>query len=241
MGSVEADRPVNRRALARDQLQSHLGYVFEDQALLERALTHASAGSGVRKPADNERLEFLGDRVLGLVIAEALSDLEPEAGVGELSKRLHGLVSGEACAHVAREFGVGAALRLPSGEARRGARDQGAILADACEALIAALYLELGLEGARRIVLRWWGPLLDAPHDPATANPKSELQEWAAATGKPSPVYRVLARSGPDHMPQFTLEVSIEGEAPEIASAGSVRAAEKSAALALLRRVRVGA
>lgn len=232
---------MNRLTQARGQLQIRLGHVFADQALLERALTHASAGFGTRKRPDNERLEFLGDRVLGLVIAEALCERAPEASSGDLSKRLHGLVSGEACASVAREIGLGEALRLPHGEAKRGARDHGAILADACEAVIAALFIELGLEGARPIVLDLWASLLEAPHDPATANPKSELQEWAAANGKSAPVYRVLSRSGPDHEPLFTLEASIEGETPEIARGGSVRAAEKIAALGLLQRVRGGA
>ena len=229
---------MNRQAQARGRLQSRLGHMFADQALLERALTHASAGSGVRKPPDNERLEFLGDRVLGLVIAETLCDREPQASAGDLSKRLHGLVSGEACASVAREIGLGEALRLPPGEAKRGARDHGAILADACEAVIAALFIELGLDGVKPILLDLWAPLLEAPHDPAMANPKSELQEWAAANGKPTPVYRVLSRSGPDHEPLFTLEASIDGEAPEIAHGGSVRAAEKAAAFGLLQRVR---
>jgi ribonuclease-3 len=229
---------VNRRAKAIEQLQARLGHAFVDQGLLERALTHASAGSGARKTPDNERLEFLGDRVLGLVIAEALCDREPLANAGELSKQLHALVSGEACAGVARDIGLGEALRLPVGEARRGARDHSAILADACEALIAALYLELGVEGAGAIVLRLWEARLETPHDPTTANPKSELQEWAAANGRPVPVYRVLSRSGPDHQPQFTLEASIEGEASQVAQGGSVRVAEKAAALGLLLRVR---
>jgi ribonuclease-3 len=229
---------MNKRAQAAVDVQARLGHVFADQALLERALTHASAVSGSRKPADNERLEFLGDRVLGLVIAQALGERDPEAGAGDLSKRLHGLVSGEACATVARDIGLGEALRLPPGEAKRGARDQRAILADACEAVIAALYLELGLEKAAAIVRGLWASLLDAPHDPAAANPKSELQEWAAAHGRPAPAYRVVARDGPPHQPKFTLEVSIGGEATEIASGGSLRAAEKTAALALLRRVR---
>lgn len=229
---------MNRRAKAIGELQSRLGHVFADQGLLEQALTHASAGSGARKTPDNERLEFLGDRVLGLVIAEALCERDPLADAGEMSKRLHDLVSGEACAGVAREIGLGEALRLPVGEARRGARDHSAILADGCEALIAALYLELGLEGARPILLDLWEARLETPHDPTTANPKSELQEWAAANGRPAPVYRVVSRSGPDHQPQFTLEVSIEGDVSEVARGGSVRAAEKAAALGLLRRVR---
>ena len=229
---------MNKRAQAIAELQARLGHTFADQALLERALTHASAGSGARKPADNERLEFLGDRVLGLVIAQGLCAQDDLANAGDLSKRLHTLVSGEACAGVARDIGLGEALRLPLGEAKRGARDHSAILADACEALIAALFLELGLEGVRPILLGLWRDRLEAPHDPAVANPKSELQEWAAASGRPAPVYRVLSRTGPDHQPRFTLEASIDGETPEIAYGGSVRAAEKAAAFGLLRRLR---
>jgi ribonuclease-3 len=231
---------MNRRLTAIADLETRLGHVFADRDLLEQALTHASvrAGGGARGLSDNERLEFLGDRVLGLVIADHLVALDPAAGAGDLTKRFHGLVSGEACARVARSLGLGEALRLPGGESRRGARDHETIVADACEAIIAALYLELGLPGAAAIVLTLWGPLLAEPHDPAAANPKSELQEWAAAQGKAAPVYRVLARAGPDHAPTFTLEVSIDGADPVIAQAGSVRAAEKAAALGLLRRAR---
>lgn len=227
----------DRRAEAKRKLEARLGHRFADPSLLERALTHASVGSGARKIADNERLEFLGDRILGLVIAEALFTRDPEASVGELSKRLHGLVSGDSCAQVARDLGVGAALRLPAGESRRGARAQDAILADACEALIAALYLDGGVESARRTVLELWSGLLDAPHDPAEASPKSELQEWLAARGAAAPSYRVVTRSGPDHSPRFTVQVAADGLS-ETAEASSVRAAEKAGALALLRALR---
>lgn len=229
---------MNRRHQAKAELETRLGHAFADQALFEQALTHASVGAGAAKPADNERLEFLGDRVLGLVIAEALGELDPKAEVGALSKRLHRLVSGEACAQVARELGLGAALRLPPGETKRGARAQPAILADACEALIAAIYQEAGFEAARRVVRRLWAPLLAAPHDPAEGDPKSALQEWAAAKGLPAPVYRLVSRSGPDHRPEFTLEARLGEAEPEVARAHSRRAAEKAAALALLRRMR---
>ncbi|HEV7157352.1 MAG TPA: ribonuclease III [Caulobacteraceae bacterium] len=229
---------MNRREQAKSALEARLGHVFADRGLLEQALTHASVGAGAAKPADNERLEFLGDRVLGLVIAEALSELEPGASVGSLSKRLHTLVSGETCAAVAGKLGVGAALRLPHGETKRGARAQPAILADACEALIAAVYLEAGFEAARRAVLHLWAPLIAARHDPAEVDPKSALQEWAAAKKFPAPAYRLLSRTGPDHQPEFTLEARVGEITPEVACAGSVRAAEKAAALALLRRVR---
>lgn len=229
---------MNRRAAAVTALEERLNYVFADRALLERALTHASAGDGTGKLLDNDRLEFLGDRVLGLVMAERLMRDSATADAGDLSKRFHVLVSGQACARVARMLGLGAALRLQGGESRRGARDQETILADGCEALIAALYIERGLQAAAETILHLWTPLLDEPMDQSAANPKSELQEWVAAHGKSPPVYRVLSRDGPDHQPSFTIEVAIDGAEPVTAVAGSVRAAEKSAALALLRRDR---
>jgi ribonuclease-3 len=224
----------DRRSAAVDELERRLGHHFLDRDLIERALTHSSIGKGA---ADNERLEFLGDRVLALVISEALLAREPAADAGQLSKRLHVLVSREACAEVARSLGVGAALRLPGGETRRGARDQTRILADACEAVIAALYQEAGLDCARERVTALWTPLLESPHDERSANPKSRLQEWAAAEDRGAPVYRLVLREGPDHAPVFTVEVEIEGAPPASASAGSRQAAEKAAALALLARV----
>jgi ribonuclease-3 len=224
---------VDRRAVAIADLESRLGHVFQDRALLKRALTHASVGRG---EADNERLEFLGDRVLALVIAEALLAREPAADAGPLSKRLHVLVSREACAAVGRELGIGPALRLPGGETRRGAREQTRFLADACEALIGALYLDAGLETARARVLAAWMDLIESPHDERTANPKSRLQEWAAAAGRGTPIYRLVSRAGPDHAPEFTVEVTVTGAEPARASGGSRQAAEKAAAMALLER-----
>lgn len=229
---------MNRRVAAISALEERLNYVFTDRTLLERALTHASAGDGTGKLPDNDRLEFLGDRVLGLIIAERLMGDSETADPGDLSKRFHGLVSGQACARVARALGLGEALRLQGGESRRGARDHDTIIADGCEALIAALYIERGLTETARLVLDLWAPLLDEPVDLAAANPKSELQEWAAALGKSAPVYRLLAREGPDHQPAFTIEVTIDDAAPMTAVGGSVRVAEKAAALALLRRDR---
>jgi ribonuclease-3 len=139
---------------------------------------------------------------------------------------------------VARSADLGAALRLQGGESRRGARDHETILADACEAVIAALYLELGIEGVTRIVLDLWDPLLEERIDPAAADPKSALQEWAAAAGKSPPVYRVVSRTGPDHQPQFTLEVSIDQDPPATGVGGSLQAAQKAAALTFLLRQR---
>ena len=224
---------MDRRAAAIAELEISFGYTFKDRALLERALTHSSVGQGV---ADNERLEFLGDRVLALVIAETLLTGDLTAEAGPLSKRLHVLVSRDACAEVGRALGIGPALRLPGGETRRGARDQARFLADACEAVIGALYLEAGLEMARDRVLAAWRDLMESPHDERTANPKSRLQEWAAAAGRGAPVYRLVSRDGPDHAPVFTVEASVAGATPASASAGSRQTAEKAAALALLER-----
>src|SRR5580693_8081898 len=165
---------MDRRIAAIAELETRLGHSFNDRALLERALTHASVGNGA---ADNERLEFLGDRVLALVIAETLLARDPGAEAGPLSKRLHLLVSRDSCADVGRALGVGPALRLPGGETRRGAREQARFLADACEALIGAVYLDAGLDVARERVLALWSSLLESPHDERTANPKSRLQE----------------------------------------------------------------
>jgi ribonuclease-3 len=224
---------MDRRAAAVADLETSLNYRFKDRALLERALTHASVGGGA---ADNERLEFLGDRVLALVMAETLLTRDLEAEAGPLSKRLHVLVNRDSCAEVGRALGVGPALRLPGGETRRGARDQARFLADACEALIGAVYLDAGLDVARERVLALWSSLLESPHDERTANPKSRLQEWAAAAGRGAPAYRLVSRDGPDHAPVFTVEASVSGAAPASASAGSRQAAEKAAALALLER-----
>ena len=227
---------MNRRARAVSDLEARLGHVFADRALLEQALTHASVRAG--GAANNERLEFLGDRVLALIIAEALSAREPAASEGELTIRFQGLVKGEACARVARDIGLGDALRLPPGEAKRGAREQTRILGDTCEALIAALYLELGLDAAKPIILALWASLLDEPHDRTLIDPKTELQEWAAAQGRGAPAYRVVERSGPAHQPLFVVEVAVGGESMQTASGGTVRAAEKAAALKLLLEAR---
>ncbi len=228
----------NARTLAIAGLQSRLGHPFADPELLERALTHASVGDGTRRVKDNERLEFLGDRVLGLLIAQHLIEAFPDEQEGNLSKRLHVLVSRKTCASVARRIDLGPALRLPGGETKRGARDQDTILADACEALIAALYLDAGLERARSILIPLWAPEVAALETEGFANPKSELQEWALGLKKPTPAYALIERKGPDHAPVFTIEASVEGFAPERGSGRSRQMAETAAARALLRRER---
>ena len=217
-------------------LQDRIGHAFSDPALLERALTHASVGDGSRKVRHNERLEFLGDRVLGLLAAEQLVSVDEEAREGVMSTRLAQLVSGRACAGVARRLGVGEALRLAPGETRTGGRDKDTILGDACEALMAAVYLDGGLEAARAFFLRYWAEELALTSRDDGKDPKTRLQEWAQARGLGLPAYAVTGRDGPDHAPRFTVEVRIDTLAPALAEGSSRREAEKSAALAMLQR-----
>jgi ribonuclease-3 len=204
-----------------------------DRALIEEALTHPSAASAARP--DFQRLEFLGDRVLMLVIAETLLGRHPAETEGQLAPRLNELVRKETCAAVAAEIGLGAHLRLDQGEARSGGRRRTTILADAMEAVIAAIYLDAGLEAARAAVLRLWGARLEAQGGAAVPRePKSALQEWAEGRGLGKPVYAVVAQSGPDHAPLFTVEVALGTGPAARGAARSKREAEKIAAAALL-------
>ena len=229
-------RSQNTRLTAIDTVQDKLGYRFRDKALLELALTHASVAEGARKQADNERLEFLGDRILGLMIAEALMNAFPEAEEGELSRRFHSLVSREACADVARKIELGSAVRLAAGETKSGGRSNPTILGDACEALMAAVYLDGGYDAVVRAFGPLWTEALHESGNVSRSNPKSFLQEWAVANGKGPPVYNLLGRRGPDHAPIFTIEVVIGGLAPQSASGKSRQEAEKTAALSLIER-----
>ncbi|PZO02792.1 MAG: ribonuclease III [Alphaproteobacteria bacterium] len=231
---------ANLRAEAVTALQTRIGHAFRDAALLERALTHASVGEGapvgVHGPRDNERLEFLGDRVLGLLVAEKLSRDYPTANEGELSSSLHALVDKTACARVGEALGVGAALRLSPGETKTGGRRKAGVIADAVEAILAAVYLDGGLEAARIFFDKAWAEEFSAPPSRTVTNPKSALQEWAQAKGRPLPTYRVADRTGSDHAPTFTIEVSVEGVEPLTAQGRSRQEAEKAAATALLKR-----
>ena len=228
--------PPDRRKAAIADLEHRLGHVFQDRGLLERALTHASAGDGGREIRHNERLEFLGDRVLNLLAAERLMLLHPNEREGELSKRMHGLVSRDACASVARRLGLPAALRLAGGESRQGGRDNPTILGDACEALLAAVYLDAGLERAAGVFAEAWAMELEAVHASGAPNPKSDVQEWAAARRLPQPNYTVTDRSGPDHAPTFTVELLIGDLVPATGQGRSRQDAEKAAAEAMLAR-----
>ncbi|MDO9608159.1 MAG: ribonuclease III [Brevundimonas sp.] len=231
---------ANLRAEAVTALQTRIGHPFKDTALLERALTHASVGEGapvgVHGPRDNERLEFLGDRVLGLLVAEKLSRDYPTANEGELSSSLHALVDKTACARVGEALGVGAALRLSPGETKTGGRRKVGVIADAVEAILAAVYLDGGLEAARTFFDKAWAEEFSASPSRTVTNPKSALQEWAQAKGRPLPTYRVADRTGSDHAPTFTVEVSVDGVEPLTAQGRSRQEAEKAAATALLKR-----
>lgn len=222
--------------LAAEQkaLSARLGHDFADPGLLIRALTHGSIASSTRP--DNQRLEFLGDRVLGLVMAEALLDADPDAAEGKLAPRYNALVRKETCAEVAREAGVGEVLRLGRSEMISGGRRKEALLGDAMEAVIAAVYIDGGFASAKAAVLRLWGDRI-ARVEADARDPKTSLQEWAQARSLAPPAYVEVARTGPDHAPQFTIEARLQsGEAAQ-ASAKSKRQAEQAAARALLGRV----
>lgn len=211
-----------------------LGHSFARPELLLRALTHSSIGSATRP--DNQRLEFLGDRVLGLSMAEALFKADRAASEGQLAPRFNALVRKETCAAVAREIDLGAVLKLGRSEMMSGGRRKEALLGDAMEAVIAAVYLDAGFEAARALVLRLWGKRIDSVEEDAR-DAKTALQEWAQARGLPPPRYETLGREGPDHAPVFRIAVQLENGASEEASAGSKRLAEQTAAKALLQRL----
>ena len=219
------------------ELEKALGHRFKNQKLIEMALTHASMRGGKVQLSDNERLEFIGDRVLGLVIAEALSERFPSASEGELARRYNRLVRGEACARVARVVGLGQHLILSESEAGSGGRAKGTILADAMEAILGAIFLDAGFEPSRAAVRRLWASQ-DDQHTTSAAGPdaKSALQEWAQGKGLALPEYVEVSRKGPDHAPRFTSEVRIDGCAPARGEGASKRAAEQAAARALLER-----
>ncbi len=211
-----------------------LGHRFADPEFLIRALTHASISSEQRP--DNQRLEFLGDRVLGLVIANALLKADPSAREGQLAPRFNALVRKETCAAIAREIGLGDVLKLGRSEMKSGGRRKDALLGDAMEAVIAAVYADAGFEAARDVVLRLWRTRIDTV-DADARDAKTSLQEWAQARGHPPPDYVETAREGPDHAPVFTIEARLaSGETAE-ARAASKRAAEQAAAKALLDRL----
>lgn len=212
--------------------EAALGHRPKDVALFRRALTHASQGT------DNyERLEFLGDRVLGLIAAAWLFRLLPGEPEGKLSRRINAIVSRETCAEVAREIGIARHLRLGKQARDDGAAESDNVLGDVVEALIGALFLEGGLAAAEQFVQQAWGSRVDA-QDRAPQHPKSALQEWAAANNRKPPVYAIAGRSGPHHSPRFTVSVTVPGAGQAEADGSSKQEAETAAATKLLKELK---
>ena len=212
-------------------LEKTLGHKPANPGLFERALTHASHSE------DNyERLEFLGDRVLGVTIADWLYNLFPDEPEGSLSRRLNVLVSRGTCAEIARELGVARWLRLGKQALADGAFESDNILGDAVESLIGALWLDGGLEPARRFIRAAWASRVDSG-DKAPKHPKSALQEWAAANNRKAPAYELVGRSGPHHAPTFIVKVSIRGVGDAEAEGLNKQEAETAAAEALLEKL----
>jgi len=218
-------------------LEARIGHIFQDRSLLARALTHLSAptaGAGDRTQS-YQRLEFLGDRVLGVVIADMLYQGFPQASEGELSMRLAKLVRRETCAAVAAEWDVGPHVAMGQGEARAGGRKKSAILSDVTASLIGAVFVDGGFAAAQALVERTWSPRMSADLEPER-DAKTAVQEWAQARALPAPRYVELARSGPAHAPHFVMQVVLDGYEPESGEATSKRAAEQAAAQAFLAR-----
>jgi len=221
------------RGKGTQPLASALGHHFARPELLEQALTHPSAAG----KTTYERLEFLGDRVLGLVVADMVYRGYPAEPEGALARRFAALVRKEALARIAEAIGLSAHLRVSRGEAEQGGLASSNLLADACEAVIAALFLDGGFEAARLFVERWWRPLL-AEQTVPPQDMKTALQEWAQGRGLPLPVYRLVGQEGPPHDPVFDIEVSLPGREPARGRGRSRRAAEAAAAELLLVRVK---
>ena len=224
---------------SHERLEAQLGYRFSDPGLLERALTHASALSPAKRIANSyQRLEFLGDRVLGLVVADLLYRRLPNANEGELNRSLVRLVRKEACAAIARELDLGRDLNLGEAEARTGGAEKDAILSDVTEAVFAAVYLDGGFGKAFEVVERVLGSQFEVSLN-LRADPKTTLQEWAQGRGLEPPHYAEIERTGPDHAPEFTIAVQL-GDFPAVAATGpSKKLAEHKAAEAFLIREKV--
>jgi ribonuclease-3 len=218
-------------------LEARIGHHFRDRDLVARALTHLSApaAGGPGRSQSYQRLEFLGDRVLGVAVAQMLYEAYPQASEGELSMRLAKLVRRETCAAVAEEWDVGPHVAMGQGEARAGGRKKAAILSDICESIIGAVFLDAGFEAARDLVTRCWRARMDADVEPER-DAKTAVQEWAQARALAAPRYVEVARSGPAHAPQFVMQVVLDGFDPELGEASSKRAAEQAAAQAFLAR-----
>lgn len=222
-----------------ERLMRRLGYAFSDPALLRRALTHSSARASRSDALHNERLEFLGDRVLGLCVAEMLMQFFPEEAEGELARRFNRLVRKEMCATIADEdWELGGSMIMSGGEALSGGRRKITILGNACEAVLGAIYLDGGHAAAREVVRRYWEPRMREA-EAAPTDAKTALQEWAQGRGLPLPSYGVTERKGPDHAPVFEVRVAVEGLEATVGSGASKRMAEQDAAQKMLIRENV--
>lgn len=226
-------KPGGKQDARLDALEQRLGYTFKNRALLSEALTHASALDGKRDGRNSyDRLEFLGDRVLGLIVAERLLASRTHDDEGDLAPRLNALVNRHACAAAARAADLGAAVVLSPAEAAQGGRGKEAILADLCESVIGALYLDDGLDAARAFITRFWGDAFEqvgaAPRDAKTA-----LQEWTAARHK-GLSYVLIEQTGPEHAPRFVIEARVDAMAPARGEGGSKRDAQRAAAAAFM-------
>jgi ribonuclease III len=225
---------------ARAALEARIGHKFADSTLLSTAFTHVSALKPTRKKGDKrgdsyQRLEFLGDHVLGLVVSDMLYRAFPNADEGELSKRLADLVRKESCADVAKSLGLVDDIRLGQVGAGAGARLRKSVLGDICEAVIGAVFLDGGYSAAAQFVERNWTERMRKPRRPLR-DPKTVLQEWAQGKGLPTPVYREVDRTGPHHDPQFRVAVDLPGLEPAEGLGGSKRDAEKAAASVMIER-----
>lgn len=233
--SVEAAPDLTDRVPPRIvALFERIDYHFRDTDLIQRALTHASYGDGRRKKVDNERLEFLGDRVLGLLTAKVLFD-KTKTQEGVMATRLNALVRKETCARVAGNIRLGEALLMSPSEEKQGGREKVSILGNACEALMAALYIDGGYKVAEDFYDRFWQEEIEAVLEDSTKDPKTKLQELALSMGPNVPNYTVVDRSGPDHKPSFTIRVTVEELGEALGEGTSKKEAEREAASFLLK------
>lgn len=235
--AVKAIRPALTDA-SLSAVEEACGYRFKDKALLVRGLTHPSAVSAAESLQHaNQRLEFLGDRVLNLIIAERLIERRKNETEGDLAPRLNRLVKKGACAEAFRHLGLNAFILLSDSEVASGGRERESTLGDACEAVIAAVYLDGGLGAARKFIEKGWAPQFNS--GPAEMkDPKTLLQEWAQGQGHPLPEYVVTGRSGPDHAPEYQIEVRVAGNGSASATGTSKRDAERHAAARMLEQLR---
>ncbi|MGU9981593.1 ribonuclease III [Phreatobacter sp. HK31-P] len=229
-------RKAKAQRASLEEIEARIGHPFSDPNLLARALTHPSAVSGIEKRSGSyQRLEFLGDRVLGLAVASMLVRALPDEDEGALSRRLSDLVRAETCAEIAAELALGDGVKVGPTESQSAVGKRAGVLSDLCEAVIGAIYLDAGWLPAEAFVVRNWGVRLTAGSAPQR-DAKSALQEWAQGRGLATPVYRVVSRSGPDHAPQFTMAVVIPGLADGTGEGPAKRQAEIAAATTVLLR-----